>query len=49
MNGVEPVSYSFKGKKVMVERADNKENLSSYEFLDKVVELSSIISEELSN
>jgi hypothetical protein len=49
MNGLDPASYSLKGKQVMVERADNKENLSSYEFLDKVVELSSIISEELSN
>jgi hypothetical protein len=49
MNGVDPVSYSFKGKQIMVERADNKENLSSYDFLDKVVELSSIISEGLSN
>lgn len=46
MNGVNPVSYSSGNKQIMLKRAGNKENLSSVDFLEKVIELSTEINKK---
>lgn len=51
LNGEDPVSYSLGKKQVTLNRANNSrannnKNLSSYDFLSKVIELSAVVKEQ---